>query len=65
MPTTLRTAEQRKPKYRVNEEYRWKLIIGTNKQRAGLLHSGFGSSRMRVSGSEGKDSEMEKHFNES
>ena len=43
-------------------------MIGTNKQRDGLLHSGFGLIIMRVSGSEGADSgisEMEKHINES
>ena len=67
-PTTLRTVEQRKPKSRVNEEFRHKLIIATNKQRDGLLNAGFGSIRMTPSGSEveaGGILEIEKQINES
>jgi len=66
--TTQTTVKQRKPKSRVNEEYRRKLIIGTNKQRDGLLHAVVGSSRMTPSGSEveaGSISQMDKRTNES
>lgn len=49
-PTSPRTVEKRKPKSRVRLSNRRKLIIETNKQRHGLIHGGFGSSRLRLSG---------------